>query len=312
MPQNNNKERILIIKLSALGDFVQALGPMKAIRAHHPDAHITLLTTAPFKSFGEKCGYFNDVWIDERPKLLDISGWLNLRKKLINGKFSRIYDLQNNDRTSSYLKLFPKSKRPEWVGAAKGASHRNTSPERIAGHAIDGHKQTLGLVGINNIQIDDLSWIDENLSEFELKQPFVIFVAGCAPQHPQKRWPTKNYAELAKQLSNKGYQIVLIGSDAEKEINKEIEQQNNNCLDLTGKTTLFQIAALAHKAFCAIGNDTGPMHIIGATGCNTIALFSSYSNPQRHAPKGNNVKVIQKDNLNTLNVDAIMNIFDDF
>src|SRR6266568_4059670 len=40
--------RILVIKLGALGDFVQALGPAAAIRAHHPEAAITLLTTAPF------------------------------------------------------------------------------------------------------------------------------------------------------------------------------------------------------------------------------------------------------------------------
>ncbi len=311
MPQNN-EYRILVIKLSALGDFIQALGPMKAIKKHHPDAHITLLTTKSFKKFGEKCGYFDDIWIDERPKLFDVFGWLNLRKRLLNGNFSRIYDLQNNDRTNSYLKLFPKSKCPEWVGAAKGASHRNNSPERIAGHAIEGHKQTLSLVGIKNIKIDNLSWINEDLSNFELKPPFVIFVAGCAPQHPQKRWPEEHYSELAKQLNEKGYQIILIGGDAEKEINARIEQQSNNCLNLTGKTSLFQIAAVAHKAYCAIGNDTGPMHIIGATGCRTITLFSSYSNPQRHSPKGENVTVIQKENLNDLKTSTVIKTFASF
>ena len=43
--------RILIIKLGALGDFIQALGPFAAIRRHHADAHITLLTTDPFAAF---------------------------------------------------------------------------------------------------------------------------------------------------------------------------------------------------------------------------------------------------------------------
>ena len=87
MPQNNRKEKILVIKLSALGDFIQALGPMAAIRNHHPDAHITLMTTQMFKSFGEKCGYFDEIWIDDRPNLFEFLKWIKLRKKLINGRF---------------------------------------------------------------------------------------------------------------------------------------------------------------------------------------------------------------------------------
>ncbi|MEC9235109.1 MAG: hypothetical protein VX803_02555, partial [Pseudomonadota bacterium] len=93
-----NNEHILVIKLSALGDFIQALGPMKAIRAHHPDAKITLLTTKAFKNFGEECGYFDDVWIDERPKWFNLSGWANLSRRLNNAGITRVYDLQNNDR----------------------------------------------------------------------------------------------------------------------------------------------------------------------------------------------------------------------
>jgi ADP-heptose:LPS heptosyltransferase len=53
--------RILVIKLSALGDFIQASGPMKALRAHHPDAHITLLTTDPYVAMGQATGWFDEV-----------------------------------------------------------------------------------------------------------------------------------------------------------------------------------------------------------------------------------------------------------
>ena len=58
--------RLLVIKLGALGDFVQAMGPAAAIRAHHPDAEITLLTTAPFAELARAAPYFDRVWIDER------------------------------------------------------------------------------------------------------------------------------------------------------------------------------------------------------------------------------------------------------
>ena len=65
------QDNILVIKLSALGDFIQALGPMAAIRKHHKNAKITLLTTQGFKRFAQECGYFDDIIIDQRPKLLD-------------------------------------------------------------------------------------------------------------------------------------------------------------------------------------------------------------------------------------------------
>ena len=68
--------KILVIKLSALGDFVQALGPLAAIRSHHADARIVLLTTAPFVAFARASPYVDDVWVDERPKPHEVRGWL--------------------------------------------------------------------------------------------------------------------------------------------------------------------------------------------------------------------------------------------
>ena len=47
-------KNILVIKLGALGDFIQALGQMKAIRSHNPESKIKLLTTKPFQAFAEK------------------------------------------------------------------------------------------------------------------------------------------------------------------------------------------------------------------------------------------------------------------
>ncbi len=52
--------RILVIRLGALGDFVQSFGPFAAIRAHHPDANVTLLTTAPFAELARQAPWFLD------------------------------------------------------------------------------------------------------------------------------------------------------------------------------------------------------------------------------------------------------------
>lgn len=297
---------ILVIKLGALGDFIQSLGPMAAIRAHHPHDRITLLTTAPFEGIARSSGYFNDVWLDTRPKFFDLKGWLHLRTRLNGGNFDRVYDLQNNDRTSFYLKLF--SPRPEWVGAAKGASHRNASAERTSGRAFYGHKQTLALAGIKEVSIDTMEWMQPQ-AFFDLPKPYVLIVAGSAPSHPQKRWPAHCYSELCARLLKSGFHPVLLGGNGEAEILAAIKSAVPQCINLCGQTALTDLPALARAASAAIGNDTGPMHLIAPTGCPSIVLFSGSSNPTRHAPLGRNVVTIQKSSLDDLAADEVWSAF---
>lgn len=291
-PPHNN---ILVIKLGALGDFIQALGPMAAIRRHHPDAQITLLTTKPYEIFALACGVFDRVWIDTKPRWHDLRGWLDLRRCLNEGNFTRVYDLQNNDRTAMYMRLF--NPKPEWVGAARGASHRNASPQRTAGLAFAGHVQTLGLAGIHDVTMDNLSWLEGDARRFHLPDRYVLLIPGSAPERPEKRWPAQSYGALAQIMDQMGYQPVIIGGAVEAEAARAISNVCARARDLTGQTTLADIVLLARNAAAAVGNDTGPMHLIAATGCPSQVLFSRHSNPLRHAPAGPAVTVLQRDHL---------------
>jgi ADP-heptose:LPS heptosyltransferase len=297
-------ENILVIKTGALGDFIQALGPMRAVRTHHKNARITLLTTEPFLGLGRACGYFDDLMIDPRPKWLDVKSWLDWRARLRSGGFARVYDLQNNDRTTFYLHLFG-CRKPEWVGAAWGASHRNASKTRSAGQAFDGHVQTLALAGITGIALDDMSWVAGNADAFNLKKPYVLLVPGSAPQHPEKRWPAERYGALARLLDGRGLHPVIIGTAADADAAAAICRVFPGAVNLAGKTSLLDIVLLARKAAGAFGNDTGPMHMIAATGCPVWVFFSGVTNPLRHAPKGPAVKIIRKNDLDDLVLDEV-------
>ncbi len=296
--------KVLVIKLSALGDFVQCFGAMRAIRNNHSNANITLLTTKPYADLAQQSGYFNDVIIDTRPKLFQLKSWLHLGQKLNTEKFNRVYDLQCNDRTNIYFKLF--LKKPEWFGTAKGASHRNISPTRKNDLAFYGHKQTLALAGIKNVKIDKLKWMNTDISAFPLTTPYVLITAGCAPSRPEKKWDSQNYGNLCIALVNQGLQPVLLGTESEKDINKNIVEHCPEALDLTQKTNLFDIPTLARKAAFAIGNDTGPMHFIGPTNCKALVLFSGSSDPKRHRPLGENVDTIQQENINDISVKYVL------
>lgn len=296
---HDNPANILVIKLGALGDFIQALGPMRSIRQHHDKAHITLLTTAPFEKMGRDCGYFDNVWVDTRPKFYHIGRWASLARRLNSAGFDRVYDLQNNDRTSFYFTLFrPK---PQWSGIARGASHRNASHERTARRAFDGHCQTLAIAGIQDIAIDTLDWMGEKKAVKTPDKPYIMLIPGCSPQHPEKRWPSAFFIELTDKAARAGFRNVIIGTDDEKDVTAAIAQAGQNVVDMTGQTSLYDIAALAGNAACVIGNDTGPMHIAAATGSPCVPLFCTRkSNPDKHGPLGAQVNPMSAANLSAI------------
>src|SRR5690606_9963691 len=132
--------------------------------------------------------------------------------------------------------------------AARGASHRNASPERTRGLAFDGHKQTLALAGITDIEIDQMDWLESDVSALPLNRPYVLIMPGSAPARPRKRWPAGHYAQLCRYLAAKTYQPVLIGTQAERAEMAEIAAACPEALNLCGKTKLFDIVPLARGA----------------------------------------------------------------
>lgn len=293
----------MVIKLGALGDFVQALGPMKAIRDHHRNARITLLTTKPYAAFAQASGYVDEVWTDVRPKVWQVAKMLRLRRQLNGGRFGRVYDLQTSDRSSSYFRLF--SPKPEWSGIAAGASHPHTNPGRDRMHTLDRQAEQLKMAGIAAVPAPDLSWADADIARFGLAEPFVLMAPGGAPHRPAKRWPAEYFGELATRLAADGITPVLLGTDAECSILDTVKRLCPAAVDLGGMTDFLDIAALARHARAAVGNDTGPMHLIAAAGCPTVVLFSHDSDPALCAPRGTKVALLRVPSLASLSVDAV-------
>ena len=294
---------VLVIKLGALGDFVLALGPCAAIRRHHPDAHITLLTMAPFAALAAASGYFDEILIDERAPWWRPPRWLALGRQLRCGHFDRVYDLQTSDRSGWYFRLM--SRKPEWSGITKGCSHPHDNPDRDRMHTLDRQAELLAIAGIDDVPAPELTWAVADLGRFEVSPPFVLIAPGAAPHRPGKRWPASSYAVLARGLLEAGYSPVLIGTAAEAETARYIVAHCDAVVDLTGRTSLLEVAALARAASAAVGNDTGPMHIAAAVGRRSVVLFSSDSDPSLTAPRGESVTVLQRSNLADLPVDDV-------
>jgi ADP-heptose:LPS heptosyltransferase len=306
-----NVGSVLIIKLGALGDFIQALGPMAAIRAHHKLDRIVLLTTRPYVALAEASGYVDTVWLDQRPKTLELKKWLALRRCLRFGKFRRIYDLQTSDRSSFYHRLFFPDKPPEWSGIARGCSHPHDNPDRDRMHTAERQREQLTKTGIRMAGFDDISqldlgWATTDISGLDVPDRFVLLAPGGAQHRPAKRWPVQGYTALAAHLAEHGKTPVLIGGPEESAMMGEIADAVPGAVNLVGRTDLLQLAELARRAAFAVGNDTGPMHLITAMGCSSVVLYSDESDPALCGQRGREVTILRRSSLAQLTVEDVL------
>ena len=296
--------RILVIKLGALGDFVQALQAFQGIRRQHADAEITLLTTAPFEALGHACGWFDRVWIDIRPQFWDVREWWMTRGRLRSAAFDRVYDLQTSDRTGWYFRLL-RGVAPEWSGIAPGCSHPHDNPTRNRLHTVDRLADQLAAAGIAELPPVDLGWLDADVTRFGLPDRYALLVPGGAAHRPAKRWPAAGYAELAGRLAARGLPPVVLGGPDEQAAVMAILDVCPDVVSLLGRTTLLDIAGVARRAAAAVGNDTGPMHIAAAVGCPSLVLFSQASDPALCGQRGPDVNILRRHDLRDLSVDEV-------
>jgi ADP-heptose:LPS heptosyltransferase len=301
--------RILVIKLGALGDFVQALAAMKHIRLAHPKAHITLLTTPPFEALARASPYFNAIENDGRPA--GLGDTMAMIRRLRRTGYDRVYDLQTSSRSSFYFQLL-RPFAPQWSGVAFGCSLPHKNPQRARMHTLERQADQLKAAGIwpdaptsaGMAPPADLSWIlnrkgaSRPMASAGTARPYALLIPGASAHRPEKRWPVARFAELGEALRKRGLDVLVIGGPQESSLAMAI-QRKVQARDLTGRTDFAQIAALGARATVAIGNDTGPIHLIAAAGAPTVVLFSSASDPALCGPRGH-VSVLQAGNLDDL------------
>ena len=308
--------RVLVIKLGALGDFVQAFAAFRTIREAHADDQITLLTTPPYAELAEASGLFDRIDSDGRPKGLGRT--LKLFARLRSSRYDRVYDLQTSSRSRWFFYAFlPRP--PQWSGISRGASHRQTRRDRDALHNLDRiadqlHVACIGpAYGPGEAPPADLSWAarvpgcepEVLLARFGLKRPFVILAPGASPVKPQKFWPIAAYAELAQALESTGLQVAVVGGPAETPLFTLISARAPGAVDLTGRTSLVELASLGTCARLCVGNDSGPTHLLAYAGAPGLMLMSRVSDPAHCGPRGR-MGWLRADDLGALSVETVL------
>lgn len=289
-------EKILVIRHGAFGDIVQADGALRDIRAHHPGAEIVLLTTPPFRKLLERCPHVDRLLLDERAPWAQLGKFFALRRALRQEGFSRVYDLQSSNRTKTYRRFLlpgiPWSDNRDFNGRPVRECYRlQLEREGVnAGHAMN----------------PDVSWMADDMSAFltaeGVRPGYVFLIPGCAAKHPQKRWPW--YAELARELIARGYQVVTAPGPDEIELCKSIP--GITLLGSKGFLGWFELAGVIKSAAFVIGNDTGPSHVAACLQRPGLVLFGAHTSAERTGILRPDFRAIEVGDLKDLPVRQVL------
>ncbi len=320
-------DQVLIIKHGALGDIILATGHLKTIDRAFSSNHIVCLTSKPYAALLKSCPWIDEVWVDPKPRWLSVVKWYKLIRMLYSRKFRFVYDLQTSGRSSLYWWFV---RRAPWSGVARFATHKQVGTERLRMHTIDRLNNQLEITGLHpDGGVPDVHWLQGDIAPFlqrihrahvdprdfgkyentvfEGIPRYALLVPGGSAHRPEKRWPVAHYVALARMLWVRGIVPVLIGTGAERKELDQITAQVRDAVNLCERTDLGQLASLARNACWAVGNDTGPMHVIAAANCPTTVIFSHASDPAKSAPRGSHVHTLRREDLQELSPDSVWN-----
>ena len=134
------------------------------------------------------------------------------------------------------------------------------------------------------------------LSKRKIPHHKLVVIAGGAEYGPAKILPQQKYAHIAIKLIEKGFHILLVGSNNDEKINHHINELTNfQCFDITGKTSLKDCIDIFSLSKYFLSNDSGLMHIAAALKLNQESFFGS-SDP-KHTPPVNKYSFINYLNL---------------
>jgi 3-deoxy-D-manno-octulosonic-acid transferase/heptosyltransferase-1 len=302
--------KILIVKLSAIGDVIHTLPALTALRRHYPDAQIDWLVENAAADLVQGHAALNRILIWRRGEFVNLvkAGKLSSAGRLFSSllvqlreaRYDLILDFQALLKSSLWIFL---AKGRRKAGFGQGMEHSEKSylflNERIPAvsmevHALDRGLTLLRALGIPDMQVfydlpigkNDAAAAQQLLLENGVQPDQPLVAINPVAKWPTKLWTAKQFEELAERLLERGFQVVFTGSREDRAlIDKMAGKLGSSVIRLEGRTSLKVLAAVYRSANAVVSTDTGPMHLAAAVGTPVVALFGPTA-PWRTGPYG--------------------------
>jgi lipopolysaccharide heptosyltransferase I len=298
-------KNILIVKPSALGDVIQATCVLPGLKRLSPDGRISWLV------FSHNADIVADhPLIDGVVSVSRKTGaWRQLpglAARLRAAGFDAVIDLQGLLRSALFGFM---TGAPRRIGFANGRerstlfyTESHDIPTRRM-HAVDGYLRLIEALGAPPAPPPaEVSFplplterhrerIRELTSDFVGEAPLVTICPTA--KWVTKRWPEEHFAALADLLAGREKaRIAFCGAPDDAEaIGRIMGKMRRPSLDLSGRLSLMELAALLERSDLYVGNDSGPMHLASATRTPTVAIFGP-TDPKRTGPYNTRASVV--------------------
>lgn len=279
------RPRVLIVRLSAVGDCVQTMPLACAVRDHWPQAHIAWVVEKGAAPLVEACSAVDQLLVLPKRFATSLRTLRWLAGELRREAFDIALDPQGLTKSGIVTWL---SGAPRRIGFARPAA-REINPwlqtELVASRQLHRVPRYLELVAPLGLEQASVRFglqipraVDASAETFlhraDIRGGFVAVNPGAG--WSSKRWPIERFAEVARHLATREMtSVVTWGGDQERVWAESIVAQANGAAILAPPTTLLELAALLKRARLLVASDTGPLHLAAALGTPCVALFGA-------------------------------------
>jgi len=294
-------KRILLVKMSSIGDVVQSLPVAAALRRRFPESYIGWIVGCAAADAVTANPHLSEVLIvggsgensSGIRNLPPLEAPWQLRRALRAVAADVTLDLQGLFKSAFVAYLSGASERIGFRTLHEGTFLLNNRPivqNRRDIHAVDSYLDFAEVMGAERKPVEFTIAISDNDREvvdgfFHGSSNHAALIPGA--RWESKLWPAERFAAVADALFEEyGCTSVIVGATGDRELAQRIEAAARaSTIDLTGRTTLKEIAVVFQRCRVTIGNDTGPLYISAAMDTPTVALFGP-SDARRLGPYG--------------------------
>lgn len=270
--------KILVIRMSSIGDVILTTPVLKAFKRRYPEAEIHFLVLEQFKDAISGLEYIDKLILFNKRDNDGLKNLLKFADNLKNNNYDYIFDLHAKFRSKIIakklgVKTYTYKKRAWWKTLLVKS--------RVIKYQVD---DTIVKNYFGAFKNFNLEYEGENLDFFYEKSDKLLEYKGLPIMAPRaskntKEWTAEGFGKLAKLIYAKyGVKSILIGGKGDiprcEEINKI---SGDSCIILAGKLSLKESGSLLSQAKFLVTNDSGPFHIARGVKCKTFVIFGPTS-----------------------------------
>ena len=263
--------KVLIIRFSSIGDLTQSLSIPSFIKSYVPQAEVHFVTRQDLSQIIQNHPNISKIWTLDRKE--GFFGLIRLIKELRKEKFTHIYDAHNNLRSmlircfvnapNKLVRPMMRFKRFLLLNFHINRFEMPFSGQRDLIKPLEDWGFSFKLPEAPQLFIPE----SVEINKWNLPKQYVVLAPSAA--YALKRWPIEYFDALVKKFSDLKF-VVLAGP--EDNFTRALDQ-NSNVINLTGKTSLIESAAVLNNCIAAVCNDTGLLHFSEQLGKPTTALM---------------------------------------